>query len=156
MITQDGGKYGRGIYQYSASVTVSPMVDSSEKLVHKEGFAFITWVHHFQNKNATDCVQVVTVSALCDYWINKDGALQVGGATLHRVQECKLYRDGDSKMLANFGTTRICKAYITELYYGSYCDISQQIIEAVIRETELARLAVGLRVAMECELDVKP
>ena len=156
MITQDGGKYGRGIYQYSASVTVSPMVDSSEKLVSKEGFAFITWVHHFQNKNATDCLQVVTVSALCDYWINKDGALQVGGATLHRVQEYKLYRDGESKMLANFGTTRICKAYITELYYDSYCDISQQIIEAVIRETELARLAVGIRVALECELDIRP
>ena len=59
-------------------------------------------------------------------------------------------------MLANFGTTRICKAYITELYYDSYCDISQQIIEAVIRETELARLAVGLRVALECELDIRP
>lgn len=156
MIIQDCGKYGRGVYQYSASVTVGPMVDSEEKLVHKEGFAFITWVHHFQNKNATDCVQVVTVSALCDYWINKDGALQVGEATLHRVQEYKLYRNGDSKMLANFGTARICKAYITELYYDSYCDISQQIIEAVIRETELARLAVGLRVAMECELDIRP
>ena len=156
MIIQDGGKYSRGIYQYSASVTVSPMVDSGEKLVSKEGFAFITWVHHFQNKNAADCVQVVTVNALCDYWIAKDGRLHIGSATLHRVQECKLYKDGDSKMLANFGTVRICKAYITELYYESYCDISQRIIEAVIRETELARLAVGLRVAIECELDVRP
>ena len=156
MIIQDGGKYSRGIYQYSASVTVSPMVDSNLDLVSKEGFAFITWAHHFQNKNATDCLQVVTVNALCDYWIAKDGGLQVGGATLHRVQEFKLYKDGDSKMLANFGTVRICKAYITDLYYDSYCDISQQIIEAVIRETELARLAVGLRVAIECELDVRP
>ena len=156
MIIQDCGKYSRGIYQYSASVTVSPMVDSEEKRVSKEGFAFITWTHHYQNKNATDCVQVVSVSALCDYWITKDGWLQVGSATLHRVQECKLYKDGDSKMLAIFGTVRVCKAYITELYYESYCDISQRIIEAVIRETELARLAVGLRVALECELDVRP
>lgn len=156
MIIQDGNKYGRGVYQYSASVTVSPMVDSELVQVHKAGFAFITWTHHFQNKNATDCVQVVTVSALCDYWINKDGMLQVGGATLHRVQECKLYKDGNSKMLANFGTANICKACITDLYYDGYCDISQQIIEAVIRETELARLAVGLRVAMECELDIRP
>lgn len=99
---------------------------------------------------------MVTVSALCDYWIAKDGGLQVGEATLHRIHEYKLYKDGDSKMLANFGTVRICKAYITELYYESYCDISQQIIEAVIRETELARLAIGIRVAVECELDVRP
>ena len=156
MIIQDGDKYSRGIYQYSASVTVSPMVDSELVQVHKEGFAFITWTHHLQNKNSTDCVQVVTVSALCDYWINKDGGLQVGGATLHRVQECKLYRNGDPKMLANFGTANICKACINDLYYNGYCDISQQIIEAIIRETELARLAVGLRVAVECELDIRP
>lgn len=86
MLTQDKAT-GRGVYQYSASVTVSAMTDAAadSKNVSKQGFGFVTWTHHRPNKNVDDSVRVVTASALCDYWIARDGKLYIGAATLHRV-----------------------------------------------------------------------
>lgn len=162
MITADSKTSSRGCYQYSASVTVSPLTEartaSGQKLnkVNMAGFAFVTWTHHRPNLHTEDCVAVATASALCDYWITLDGQLEIGFATLHRVEEYMLYTDGHTRLGHRYSTAKICKDLIKSNYYDDYCNISREIVEAVIKETALARLEHGVRVAIECELDIKP